>query len=256
MTPKISKRPGMRLQRGPSGKMRWMQMGPAEQAPPTFWERCVAWVKDSAAHRARLTAAKRWYESVGVEPEAARAKTPADRSAEEQRRVRIGYRGWLVENGYDPDTGYNDLGVDTWGGVEGQQLPGKPINVFTGRPWSPTGFLRDGTHAKTGTPYGPDGADTNGWMRPDADGKRINVLTGTIFSPGTPAKTFNGLTVEQHWAEHVAWRTPEVEAEMQRDREESERISAQIAAELAEEAVIERKVRMAQRRDARGRYVA
>src|SRR5690606_13426772 len=106
----------------------------------SLWQRCTAWLKDTTAHRARLVAAKRWYENVGVTPEPASAKEPMDRTAEEQRRARIGYRAWLVENGYDPDTGFNELGVDTWGGVKGQQLS-RPVNLLTGKPWAPTGYL-------------------------------------------------------------------------------------------------------------------
>ncbi|WP_447947969.1 hypothetical protein [Microbacterium maritypicum] len=189
-------------------------------------------------------------------PEPKNAKEPVSRAAAEQRRIRIGYRAWLVKNGYDPDTGYNELGVDPWRGIKGQQLPDNSLNVLTGKRWAPTGFLRDGNHAKTGTPYGPDGADRGGWLRPDPDGRRVNVLTGTIFSPANPPKTFNGRTVEQHWADTVEWRTPEVEAQIQCDRAESEEISRRIAAELAEEERLERKIRMAQRRDARGRYTA
>lgn len=253
MTPRISERPGYELKAvRPGGPRRWHFVG-EKHVPPTFWRRCALWVKDAAAHRARLAAAKRWYESIGVTLEPANAKEPTDRTAAEQRRIRLGYRAWLVENGYDPDTGYNGLGVDPWGGIKGQQLPGRPINVLTGRPWAPTGFLRDGTHAKTGTPYGPDGADQNGWQRPEPDGRRINVLTGTIFSPGSPAKTFNGETVERHWSNH--WRTPEVQAQMAADKAESEAISRRIADELKEDAIIERRIRDAQRRDSKGRYL-
>lgn len=256
MTPKISERPGYELKAArPGGPRRWHYVG-ENPVPASLWQRCTTWLKDTTAHRSRLAAAKRWYESVGITPEPAAAKEPMDRSAEEQRRARIGYRAWLTENGYDPDTGYNALGVDPWRGIKGQQLPDNSINVLTGKPWAPTGFLRDGTHAKTGTPYGPDGADRDGWMRPDADGRRINVFTGTIFSPSDPAKTFNGETVEQYWLNHISWRTPEVEAQIQRDCVESEEISRRIAAELAEEERLERKIRMAQRRDSKGRYTA
>lgn len=249
---KPSERTDMELRVGKTGVRRYHLKTPP---PPSFRERCAAWLKDSAAHRRRLAAVKRWYVSVGVTPELPRAKTPAERRTAEQRRIRIGYRQWLADNGFDPDTGYNSLGADPWGGVEGQQLS-RPINVLTGKPWAPTGFLLDGTHARTGTPYGPDGADERGWLRPDADGRRVNVLTGTIFSPGSPPKTFNGETPEQYWHSHLGWRTPEVEERIQRDLREATKISERIAAELKEEERIERKVRMAQRRDARGRYTA
>lgn len=250
MSKKMDSRPGMRLQAGPSGKRRWMRTAPP---PPSFWERCASWLKDAEAHRRRFRAARAWYRSVGVTPEPPSASKPKARDEAEQRRIRAGYRAWLTQQGFDPETGYNSLGVDAWGGIRGQQLS-RPINVLTGKPWAPTGFLRDGTHARTGTPYGPDGADENGWLRPDADGRRVNVLTGTIFSPGSPPKTFNGETPEVYWHSHVGWRTPKVEAQIQRDRAEAEEASARIAAELAEEARIERRVRDAQRRDSKGRY--
>lgn len=239
MTPKISERPGYKLKAvRPGGPRRWHFVG-ENPVPPTFWRRCALWVKDAAAHRARLARANAWYKSVGVTPEPKNAKEPVSRTAAEQRRIRLGYRAWLVENGYDPDTGYNELGVDPWGGIKGQQLHEHAINVLTGKRWAPTGFLRDGTHSKTGTPYGPDGADRDGWQRPEPDGRRINVLTGTVFGPSSPAKTFNGETVEHYWSNH--WRTPEVEAQIRRDKLESEAISRQIAAELAEEQRLERK---------------
>lgn len=247
---RMDSRPGMRLQAGPSGKRRWMRAAPP---PPSFWERCASWLKDGAAHRRRLAAAHAWYRSVGVAPEPQSVAKPKARDESEQRRIRAGYRAWLAENGFDPDTGFNALGVDAWGGIKGQQLS-RPINLLTGKPWAPTGFLRDGTHARTGTPYGPDGSDAYGWLRPDAEGRRVNVLTGTIFSLGSPPKTFNGETPEQYWHSHLGWRTPEVEARIQRDHAEAEEASARIAAELAEEARIERRVRDAQRRDSKGRY--
>lgn len=201
-----------------------------------------------------LNRAKNWYLSVGVAPERANATEPMNRDAEELRVLRIGYAAWLIENGYTEPGGYNKLGVDPWGKIRGQEVEGKLVNVLTGKPWSPTGFLQDGTHARTGTPYGPDGADRDGWQRPEPDGRRLNVLTGTVFGPGSPARTFNGQTVEQYWDNHG--RRPEMEAQIQRDREESEATSLRIAAELKEEAVTERKIRIQQRRGPDGRYTA
>lgn len=201
-----------------------------------------------------LNRAKAWYESVGVTPEPLNATKPMDRDADELRVLRIGYAAWLIENGYTEPGGYNKLGVDPWGAIRGQQVEGKLVNVLTGKPWSPTGFFPDGTHARTGTPYGPDGADRDGWQRPEPDGRRLNVLTGTVFGPGSPVRTFNGDSVEQYWDNHG--RNPEIEAQIQRDREESEAISLRIATELAEEAVTERKIRMQQRPGPDGRYIA
>lgn len=249
---KLSERSDMELRRGPTGVRRYHLKTPP---PPSFWARVGCWLKDAEAHRRRYRAARAWYRSVGVAPEPPSASKPKNRDEAEQRRIRAGYRAWLTERGFDPDTGYNSLGVDAWGGIKGQQLS-RPVNLLTGKPWAPTGFLRDGTHARTGTPYGPDGADADGWLRPDAEGRRVNVLTGTIFSPGSPPRTFNGETPEQYWHSHRGWRTPEVEAQIQRDRLEAEEASARIAAELAEEARIERRVRDAQRRDSKGRYTA
>lgn len=201
-----------------------------------------------------LNRAKEWYLSVGVTPEPSSADEPIDRDAEERRVLRIGYAAWLIENGYTEPGGYNKLGVDPWGAIRGQQVAGKLVNVLTGKPWTPTGYLRGGLHAKTNTPYGPDGADEDGWQRPEPDGRRLNVLTGTVFGPGSPARTFNGQTVEQYWADHRL--TPDAEAQMKADREETEAISLQIAAELKEEAVLERKIRMQQRRGPDGRFTS
>lgn len=249
---KPSERSDMELRRGPTGVRRYHLKTPP---PPSFWMRVGCWLKDAETHRRRLAAAHAWYRSIGVAPEPSSASKPKARDGVEQRRIRAGYRAWLTENGYDPHTGYNALGVDAWGGIRGQQLS-RPINVLTGKPWAPTGFLRDGTHARTGTPYGPDGADADGWMRPDANGRRVNVLTGTIFSPGSPPKTFNGETPEAYWSNHLGWRTPEVEAQILKDRAEAEEASERIAVELAEAARVERKIRDAQRRDSNGRYTA
>lgn len=203
-----------------------------------------------------LNRAKEWYLSVGVTPEPPNATEPMDRDAEERRVLRAAYASWLVENGYTEPGGYNSLGVDPWGKIRGQQLEGKLVNVLTGKPWTPTGYLRGGLHAKTDTPYSPepDGADEEGWQRPQSDGRRLNVLTGTVFGPDSPAKTFNGQTVEQYWADHRL--TPDAEARMEADREENEAISLQIAAELKEEAVLERKIRMQQRRGPDGRFTS
>lgn len=200
-----------------------------------------------------LNRAKAWYESVGVTPEPLNATKPMDRDAEELRVLRIGYAAWLIENGYTEPGGYNKLGVDPWGAIRGQQVEGKLVNVLTGKPWSPTGFRRDGTH-ENGTPYGDDDADGEGWLRPEPDGRRLNVLTGTVFGPGSPARTFNGQTVEQYWAEHSV--TPDAEARMKADKEETEAISLRIAAELKDEAVLERKIRMQQRRGPDGRFTS
>ena len=183
--------------------------------------------------RAVARARNAWYASIGVKPEPKNAKAPLSRSTEERDLIRERLRARMIADGFDPDTGYNTLGFDMWGGHRDiKQTPGKPLrNLYTGEEWSPTGFLENGRHAETGMLYDPDGVSEDGWTK---DG--ICVFTGTIL--GLNGKTRDNLTPEEHWARHVEWRTTEVMEEMA----ETKRQQAEAKARIDEMVALERKI--------------
>lgn len=187
------------------------------------------WTWRRAVARARAA----WYESMGVKPEPKSAKAPLPRSTEERDLIRERLRARMIADGFDPETGYNALGFDMWGGHRDiKQTPGKPlVNLYTGKEWSPTGFREDGTHVETDTLYDPDGVSEEGWTE---DG--ICVFTGTVF--GLNDKTRDGEDEATYWANHVEWRTPEVEAEIA----ETKRQQAEAKARIDEMVALERKV--------------
>lgn len=254
---KPSERADMELKPGPSGKNRYQLKAPM---PPTFWVRVGCWMKDATAHRRRLGAVRAWYLSVGsegvrVKPEPKRAVQPTPRTQTEREWIRRRLTQTRIAQGRDPETGEDAGGFNEWGGhALLRQTPQNAVHPLTNKRWSPTGFLPDGIHARTKSYYDEDGVDAKGFFAPDENGHRVSIYTGTVF--GLNGKTWAGESEEEYWANHVEWRTPEVEEEIRRERELTERNSGIIRAELAEEARIGRKVRMAQRRDARGRYVA
>lgn len=180
-------------------------------ARPSLWERSVgAW----RASRVVAQRAAAWYRSVGVTPEPQRATAPVSRPKSEREAVRERYQAWLLAHGYD-QAGRDSLGFDPWGGhVALVQDASALRHPLTGKPWAPTGFLADGIHAKTGTYYDQDGVDSKGFMRPDAQGRRIHIATGTVFDLSRPPRTWDGDDEAAHWAKHVEWRTSEVEAEI------------------------------------------
>lgn len=182
--------------------------------------------------RAVARARNAWYASIGVKPEPKNAKAPLSRTTTERNAIRERLRARMIADGFDPETGYNTLGFDMWGGHRDiKQTPGKPLkNLYTGEDWSPTGFLENGRHSETGTLYDPDGVSEDGWTK---DG--ICVFTGTVF--GLNGKTREGEDMETYWATHVEWRTAEVVKEMA----EAERQQAEAKAYNDEMVALERK---------------
>lgn len=195
-------------------------------ARPTVWERTIgAW----RASRRIAQAAAAWYRSVGVTPEPQRATAPVTRPASERAAVRARYQAWLLAHGYDQQ-GYNAAGFSPWGGHRDLvQDPRSLRHPLTGKPWAPTGFLADGVHAATGTYYDKDGVDARGFMKPDAEGRRLHVGTGTVFDLSRPPRTWDGDDAAAHWAKTTEWRTAEVEAEIAETRRAQEDAEARIA---------------------------
>jgi hypothetical protein len=61
------------------------------------------------------------------------------------------------------------------------------IHLHTGKAWNRYGFLADGTHRKTGTPYSPQGHDAQGWTadgwhRSGWNAEGLNKATGTRYN--------------------------------------------------------------------------
>ncbi|GAA2570539.1 hypothetical protein [Microbacterium binotii] len=204
-------------------------------ARPSLWERTVgAW----RASRAVVQRAAFWCLTVGVAPEPAKAKAPVWRPKSEREAVRERYAAWLIAHGYDQQ-GYDRSGFSPWGGHRDLTAdPKKMTHPLTGKPWAPTGFLANGIHAKTGTYYDEDGVDARGFMKPDAEGRRIHIGTGTVFDLSRPPRTWDGEDEETYWANHVEWRTPEVEAEIA----ETKRQQAEAKARIDEMAALEQKI--------------
>ena len=204
-------------------------------ARPSLWERSVgAW----RASRAIAQRAAAWYRSVGVTPEPAKAKTPVSRPKSEREAVRERYAAWLIAHGYDQQ-GYDRSGFSPWGGHRDLTQDAKNLrHPLTGKPWAPTGFLANGIHAKTGTHYDEDGVDARGFMKPNEKGERIHVGTGTVFDLSSPPRTWDREDEATYWANHVEWRTPEVEAEIA----ETKRQQAEAKARIDEMVALERKI--------------
>lgn len=201
----------------------------------SLWERTVGAARASRAV-ARQTAA--WYRSVGVTPEPQNASTPVERPKTERQAVRDRYDAWQLAHGYD-QAGRNAQGFNPWGGHPSlTAADGSLTHPLTGKPWAPTGFLENGLHAKTGTYYDQDGVDARGFMKPDAEGRRVHVGTGTVFDLSRPPRTWDGDDEATHWEKYVEWRTPEVEAEIA----ESKRAHAEAVARIDEMCRIERKM--------------
>lgn len=211
--------------------------GPQQTVPRrrSFWERTVgAW----RASRAVAQRAAFWCLTVGVPPEPPKATAPVSRSKGERAAVRARYDAWLRANGYDQQ-GKDAAGFTPWGGHAAlTQDPNSLRHPLTGRPWAPTGFLADGLHAKTGEFYDEDGVDARGFMKPDENGRRIHIGTGTVFDLSRPPRTWDGDDEATHWAKTVEWRTPEVEAEIA----EAKRAQADAEARIEEMVRIERKM--------------
>lgn len=211
--------------------------GPQQTVPArrSLWERTVgAW----SASRTAARRAAAWYRSVGVAPESPKATAPVSRPKSERDAVRERYTAWLLANGYDQG-GCDRGGFTPWGGHAAlTQDPRSLRHPLTGKPWAPTGFLANGVHAKTGTFYDEDGVDARGFMKPDAEGRRVHVGTGTVFDLSRPPRTWDGDDEATHWSKHVEWRTPEVEAEIAA----AKRAQAEAEARIAEMIRIERKM--------------
>jgi len=205
-------------------------------ARPSLWERTVgAW----RAERAIAQRAAFWCLTVGVTLEPAKAKTPVWRPKSERQAVRERYAAWLIAHGYDQPGGTNMGGFSPWGGHRDLTQDAKNLrHPLTGKPWAPTGFLANGIHAKTGTYYDEDGVDARGFMKPDAEGRRIHVGTGTVFDLSSPPRTWDGEDEATYWANHIEWRTPEVEAEIA----ETKRQQAEAKARIDEMVALEQKI--------------
>ncbi|MEZ3155943.1 hypothetical protein AB1K56_03360 [Microbacterium sp. BWR-S6Y] len=207
----------------------------------TAVDRPSAWVRTVGAWRASRAVARRvaaWYRSVGVTPEPQRAAVPVQRPKSEREAVRVRYAAWLLAHGFDQQ-GYDRSGFSPWGGHRDLTQDAKNLrHPLTGKPWAPTGFLADGVHAKTGTYYDEDDVDAKGFMKPDVEGRRVHVGTGTVFDLSRPPRTWDGDDEAAHWARAVEWRTPEVEAEIA----ESKRQQAEAEARIDEMVRIERKM--------------
>lgn len=204
---------------------RWMRDRQALNLNATPVREAPAWERT----RATIRRIKAWYASVGAAPEPRKATTPVSRSTDERQAVRERYDAWLIANGYDPSTGTDASGFDPWGRHASLTQDADHVrHPLTGKPWAPTGFLRDGVHAKTGTFYDEDGVDARGFMKPDEQGRRIHIATGTVFNLAQPPRTWDGDDEPAHWSKTVEWRTPAVEAEIAATRRQQAEAEARI----------------------------
>lgn len=204
-------------------------------ARPSLWQRTVgAW----RASRVVAQRAAAWYRSVGVTPEPRKAQSPVSRTKSEREAVRERYQAWLLAHGYDQG-GFDRSGFSPWGGHRDLTAdPRKMTHPLTGKPWAPTGFLANGIHARTGTHYDEDDVDARGFMKPNEKGERIHVGTGTVFDLSRPPRTWDDEDEATYWANHIEWRTPEVEAEIAA----SKRQQAEAEARIDEMVALERKI--------------
>lgn len=205
-------------------------------ARPSLWERTVgAW----RASRVVAQRAAAWYRSVGVAPEPRKATAPVSRPKSEREAVRERYQAWLLAKGYDQPGGTDRGGFTPFGGHRDLTAdPKKMKHPLTGKPWTPTGFLANGIHARTGTHYDEDDVDARGFMKPNEKGERIHVGTGTVFDLSRPPRTWDREDEATYWASHIEWRTPEVEAEIA----ETKRQQAEAEARIDEMVELERKI--------------
>ena len=207
-------------------------------ARPSLWERTVgAW----RASRVVAQRAAAWYRSVGVTPEPRKVTAPVSRPKSEREAVRERYQAWLLAHGYDQQ-GYDRSGFTPFGGHRDLTAdPKKMKHPLTGKPWTPTGFLANGIHARTGTHYDEDDVDARGFMKPNEKGERIHVGTGTVFDLSRPPRTWDDEDEATYWANHIEWRTPEVEAEIAETKRQQAEAEARIAAMVALEREIQRR---------------
>ena len=154
-------------------------------ARPSLWERTVgAW----RASRVVAQRAAAWYRSVGVTPEPRKATAPVSRPKSEREAVRERYQAWLLAKGYDQPGGTDRGGFTPFGGHRDLTAdPKKMKHPLTGKPWTPTGFLANGIHARTGTHYDEDDVDARGFMKPNEEGGAHPRGHGYGLRPVAPA---------------------------------------------------------------------